>query len=237
MRCPSTWRAALRGPRRRRAPTISTSPKTSPRRGRFAAWPRVRPRPSCRSAALRPASSAWPATHLSQGFDTLERLHMRVGALPQYPANALKYNLTWSVDGLINEYLHPCEAIVDGAQDGAAAARGLRDLRAGRRALRGLQHLRRPGDAGGDAGRQGPVPGLQDHPLPGPPRHRQAAAAGLRAGRQARRHEGHPADGDSHHRAGRRGRVRHRFRPAQRAAHPGVLRAQGLRADAGPAGR
>jgi saccharopine dehydrogenase (NAD+, L-lysine-forming) len=51
---------------------------------------------------------------LSQGFDTLERLHMRVGALPQYPANALKYNLTWSVDGLINEYLHPCEAIVGG---------------------------------------------------------------------------------------------------------------------------
>jgi saccharopine dehydrogenase-like NADP-dependent oxidoreductase len=51
---------------------------------------------------------------LSQGFDKLERLHMRVGALPQYPANALKYNLTWSVDGLINEYLHPCEAIVEG---------------------------------------------------------------------------------------------------------------------------
>lgn len=51
---------------------------------------------------------------LSQGFDRLERLHMRVGALPQYPANALKYNLTWSVDGLINEYCHPCEAIVDG---------------------------------------------------------------------------------------------------------------------------
>jgi saccharopine dehydrogenase-like NADP-dependent oxidoreductase len=53
---------------------------------------------------------------LSRGFDTLERLHMRVGALPQYPTNALKYNLTWSVDGLINEYVHPCEAIVDGAR-------------------------------------------------------------------------------------------------------------------------
>ena len=51
---------------------------------------------------------------LSQSFDQLERLHMRVGALPQYPTNALKYNLTWSVDGLINEYCHPCEAIVDG---------------------------------------------------------------------------------------------------------------------------
>jgi saccharopine dehydrogenase-like NADP-dependent oxidoreductase len=53
---------------------------------------------------------------LSQKFEKLERLHMRVGALPQYPCNALKYNLTWSIDGLINEYCHPCEAIVDGSR-------------------------------------------------------------------------------------------------------------------------
>ena len=39
---------------------------------------------------------------------------MRVGALPQYPSNALNYNLTWSTDGVINEYFEPCEAIVDG---------------------------------------------------------------------------------------------------------------------------
>ena len=39
---------------------------------------------------------------------------MRVGALPAFPTNSLKYNLTWSVDGLINEYCHPCEAIHDG---------------------------------------------------------------------------------------------------------------------------
>jgi saccharopine dehydrogenase-like NADP-dependent oxidoreductase len=39
---------------------------------------------------------------------------MRVGALPQYPSNALKYNLTWSTDGLINEYCNLCEAIHDG---------------------------------------------------------------------------------------------------------------------------
>ena len=39
---------------------------------------------------------------------------MRVGALPQYPSNALNYNLTWSTDGLINEYIEPCEAIVEG---------------------------------------------------------------------------------------------------------------------------
>jgi len=39
---------------------------------------------------------------------------MRVGALPKFPSNALNYNLTWSTDGVINEYCEPCEAIVNG---------------------------------------------------------------------------------------------------------------------------
>ena len=39
---------------------------------------------------------------------------MRVGALPQFPVDTLKYNLTWSTDGLINEYCNPCEAIREG---------------------------------------------------------------------------------------------------------------------------
>ncbi|MFN2327350.1 MAG: saccharopine dehydrogenase family protein [Chromatocurvus sp.] len=54
-------------------------------------------------------------THdLTRSFDTLQNVHMRVGALPRYPSNALKYNITWSVEGLINEYCEPCEAIVEG---------------------------------------------------------------------------------------------------------------------------
>jgi saccharopine dehydrogenase-like NADP-dependent oxidoreductase len=67
--------------------------------------------PQC---GLAPGFIAIAGHALSQGFDKLERLHMRVGALPQYPTNALKYNLTWSVDGLINEYVHPCEATAGG---------------------------------------------------------------------------------------------------------------------------
>lgn len=39
---------------------------------------------------------------------------MRVGALPIHPDNRLKYNLTWNTEGLINEYLRPCEAIHNG---------------------------------------------------------------------------------------------------------------------------
>ncbi|NUQ62253.1 MAG: saccharopine dehydrogenase NADP-binding domain-containing protein [Pirellulales bacterium] len=49
--------------------------------------------------------------HLTKSFDMLDAVHMRVGALPRYPSNALNYNLTWSTDGLINEYCNPCEAI------------------------------------------------------------------------------------------------------------------------------
>ena len=67
--------------------------------------------PQC---GLAPGFIGIVAHHLTQGFDTLQDVKMRVGALPAFPTNALKYNLTWSVDGLINEYCHPCEAIHDG---------------------------------------------------------------------------------------------------------------------------
>jgi len=51
---------------------------------------------------------------LARRFDALDEVRLRVGALPQYPSNALNYNLTWSTDGVINEYCEPCEAIVNG---------------------------------------------------------------------------------------------------------------------------
>ena len=51
---------------------------------------------------------------LAQRFDRLDALRLRVGALPQFPSNSLAYNLTWSTEGVINEYCQPCEAIVNG---------------------------------------------------------------------------------------------------------------------------
>jgi len=54
------------------------------------------------------------ASHIMQDYETVEKAHLRVGALPENPTNALKYNLTWSTDGLINEYGNPCEALVKG---------------------------------------------------------------------------------------------------------------------------
>ena len=67
--------------------------------------------PQC---GLAPGFIGIVAHHLSQKFSDLHEVKMRVGALPAFPTNSLKYNLTWSVDGLINEYCHPCEAIRDG---------------------------------------------------------------------------------------------------------------------------
>ena len=61
-------------------------------------------------------------------FDEIRSVKLRVGALPQHPNNALKYSLTWSTDGLINEYGNPCEALVDGRAIEAAPLEGLEEI-------------------------------------------------------------------------------------------------------------
>ncbi|HNT40227.1 MAG TPA: saccharopine dehydrogenase NADP-binding domain-containing protein [Rubrivivax sp.] len=78
--------------------------------------------PQC---GLAPGFIGIVAHHLAQGFQELQEVKMRVGALPAFPTNALKYNLTWSVDGLINEYCHPCEAIHEGRRIDALPLEGL----------------------------------------------------------------------------------------------------------------
>jgi len=67
--------------------------------------------PQC---GLAPGFISILARAMTRKFESLRDVQMRVGALPVYPTNALMYNLTWSTDGLINEYCNPCEAIIDG---------------------------------------------------------------------------------------------------------------------------
>jgi saccharopine dehydrogenase-like NADP-dependent oxidoreductase len=67
--------------------------------------------PQC---GLAPGFISIVANDLTLKFEKLRDVSMRVGALPVFPHNALKYNLTWSTDGLINEYCNPCESIRDG---------------------------------------------------------------------------------------------------------------------------
>ena len=72
------------------------------------------PRAFIPQCGLAPGFISIVANDLAGRFDVLRDVYMRVGALPIYPNNALKYNLTWSTDGLINEYCNPCQSIRDG---------------------------------------------------------------------------------------------------------------------------
>jgi saccharopine dehydrogenase-like NADP-dependent oxidoreductase len=67
--------------------------------------------PQC---GLAPGFITIVAADLIRRFERLRDVRLRVGALPKFPSNALGYNLTWSTEGLINEYCEPCEAIVNG---------------------------------------------------------------------------------------------------------------------------
>lgn len=67
--------------------------------------------PQC---GLAPGFISIVANDVASTFDDLETIRMCVGALPQYPSNSLNYNLTWSTDGVINEYCEPCVALIDG---------------------------------------------------------------------------------------------------------------------------
>lgn len=49
-------------------------------------------------------------------FESIDHVKMRVGALPVHPSNALKYSLTWSTDGLLNEYGNVCVGIERGEE-------------------------------------------------------------------------------------------------------------------------
>ena len=82
--------------------------------------------PQC---GLAPGFITIAATHVIQGMSNLQEVKMRVGALPEFPSNALKYNLTWSTDGLINEYIQPCEAVIDGKVSEVPALEGLEHMK------------------------------------------------------------------------------------------------------------
>jgi len=78
--------------------------------------------PQC---GLAPGFIGIVAHDLAKRFAEVREIKMRVGALPEFPTNALKYNLTWSIDGLINEYCQPCEAIRDGRSQWVQPLEGL----------------------------------------------------------------------------------------------------------------
>jgi len=81
--------------------------------------------PQC---GLAPGFISIAANELTKHFDELRSIKLRVGALPQHPNNVLKYSLTWSTEGLINEYGNPCQSVVDGKVIDAAPLEGLEEI-------------------------------------------------------------------------------------------------------------
>lgn len=79
-------------------------------------------------SGLAPGFISIAANELIGHFDELRTVKLRVGALPQHPHNVLKYSLTWSTEGLINEYGNPCEALVDGRRIEVAPLEGLEEI-------------------------------------------------------------------------------------------------------------
>jgi len=47
-------------------------------------------------------------------LETVDRMELRVGALPRSPNNALGYACNWSPAGIVNEYLNDCEQLRGG---------------------------------------------------------------------------------------------------------------------------
>ena len=68
--------------------------------------------PQC---GLAPGFITIVANDLAKPFSKIEDLRLRVGALPSQPSNRLGYNLTWSTEGVINEYINDCDAVVNGS--------------------------------------------------------------------------------------------------------------------------
>ena len=179
---------------------------------------RARTRRSCRNAGLAPGFISIVAHDMTKKFESLRDVNMRVGALPVYPTNALKYNLTWSTDGLINEYCNPCEAIVDGqlARDAGAWKRSEHF------SLDGIDY-----EAFNTSGGLGTLcetlagPGrefeLQDRALSGAPRYHQDLGARFALGAAARHSERRARNGDPDHVSRRGAGVRDGVGPAARA--------------------
>jgi len=67
--------------------------------------------PDC---GLAPGMVAVLVAHAIDRVENAEEVHIRVGGLPQDPQPPLDYQLVFSVEGLINEYIEPARIIRDG---------------------------------------------------------------------------------------------------------------------------
>lgn len=77
--------------------------------------------PQC---GLAPGAIGIITRSLTHGFKEIDEIKMRVGALPITTSNQMRYYLSWSSEGLVNEYYEPCPAIINGRYELLPALEG-----------------------------------------------------------------------------------------------------------------
>jgi lysine 6-dehydrogenase len=68
------------------------------------------------------------AVTASKEFDTLDSIRLRVGGLPRHPRPPLNYQIVFSVEGLINEYVEQALVIQDGELKHIDSMSGLEEI-------------------------------------------------------------------------------------------------------------
>lgn len=81
--------------------------------------------PQC---GLAPGLIGIIASYLISLMERVDEIQLRVGALPQFISNQLGYALTWSTDGLINEYINPCKVLKNGQLQYMSPLEGLEKI-------------------------------------------------------------------------------------------------------------
>jgi lysine 6-dehydrogenase len=81
--------------------------------------------PNC---GLAPGMACVIAAGAAKTFSSVDEIHIRVGGLPQRPVPPLNYQLVFSPEGLINEYIEPAEAIRGGREVSVASMDDLESL-------------------------------------------------------------------------------------------------------------
>jgi len=81
--------------------------------------------PQC---GLAPGAINIIASDLASKLDEVYKLKLRVGALPRFVSNEMSYYLTWSTEGLINEYCNPCDTLYQGKLVKAQPLDGLENI-------------------------------------------------------------------------------------------------------------
>jgi saccharopine dehydrogenase-like NADP-dependent oxidoreductase len=71
------------------------------------------------------------AAHLIRQMEKVETVELRAGCVPQVKTNRLGYGNMWSTDGVVHEYISPCEALENGRRVEVRPMEGVERLTVG----------------------------------------------------------------------------------------------------------